>query len=63
MFALLVRLWCVGSGFSFFATNLASVLYTCIFMYIHVHTVSKTEKELLMHMQVYNITAQNAEHC
>ena len=29
----------IGSGFSFFSsvtTNLASVLYTCIFMYIHV---------------------------
>ena len=29
--------WCIGSEFSFFSlfmTNLASVLYTCIFMYL-----------------------------
>ena len=34
-----VRVWCVGSGFSFFSsfmTNLASVIYTCNFMYIPV---------------------------
>ena len=29
----IVRVWCIRSGFSFFATNLASVLDTCIFMY------------------------------
>ena len=33
----IVRMWCFGSEFSFFTTNLASVLYTCVFMYI-VHT-------------------------
>ena len=33
----IVLVWCIGSGFSFFSsfkTNVASVLYTSIFMYV-----------------------------
>ena len=39
-----VLVWCIGSGFSFFCsytTNLASVLYTCIFMYFDLRLKSE----------------------
>ena len=34
VFVCIVLVWCIGSGFSSFLTNLASVLYACILMYV-----------------------------
>ena len=32
-----VRVWCLGSEFPFFSSSTTNLLYTCIFMYIHVY--------------------------